>query len=546
MGKRTNIGSRLHSVERGNVVAGANEILDDAKGKKQNVINNDVDAELVRLDQSKQDNLTFDNQPTEESDNPVKSGGVYAADKALSDAIEAILILIPSAATALNQLADKNFVNSSIATDTATFRGTSATGLSETQFLEWANGLTHDMNDYVFWQTIDEAGNTLFKRYKWNGTQWLYEYTLNNSSFTADQWAAIMSGITSALVEKLNGLPTNAALQQALNSKQDALTFDNVPTEGSTNPVKSGGVYSAVKAEEDARLNLAQTVSGIGGEVSQIEDVIPTGATSINKLVANSSMEAYVASIIQNITASFTLATTDGHINLTLTQVNGQVATLTLASSDIASAQALTALTGRVTTAEGNITSLTGRVSTNETDIANLQQLYNDLQQSKPVPVTALPSTGQQQGVIYRLAGTTSYSDYMWNGSTWVLMATYNNAIDPRPKKASQNLVTSGGVFDNMGALDVSELNATENPHTLAKYTDLSAALAAVPTDYQKGGMSIKFVQSSDNKYVQYRLTANTFTIDVTQWAVCDDGVYVENPEFVAAYTDKKKGFCLL
>jgi hypothetical protein len=35
-------------------------------------------------------------------------------------------------------------------------------------------------------------------------------------------------------------------------------------------------------------------------------------------------------------------------------------------------------------------------------------------------------------------------------------MATYNNAIDPRPKKASQNLVTSGGVFDNMGALDVS------------------------------------------------------------------------------------------
>ena len=52
MGKRTNIGSRLHSVERGNVVAGANEILDDAKGKKQNVINNEVDGELIRLEQS--------------------------------------------------------------------------------------------------------------------------------------------------------------------------------------------------------------------------------------------------------------------------------------------------------------------------------------------------------------------------------------------------------------------------------------------------------------------------------------------------------------
>jgi hypothetical protein len=117
-------------------------------------------------------------------------------------------------------------------------------------------------------------------------------------------------------------------------------------------------------------------------------------------------------------------------------------------------------------------------------------------------------------------------------------MATYNNAIDPRPKKASQNLVTSGGVFDNMGALDVSELNATENPHTLAKYVDLSAALAAIPTDYQKGGMSIKFVQSSDNNYVQFRLMAQSFTTDTTQWAICDDSVLVECPEYVAVYTD--------
>ena len=481
MAKKVKMPGRIESTSLDGIVTGAAEIYDDGKEKMQNVINTEVSAELLRLENEKQDNLTFDNAPTEDSRNPVTSGGVFTAEKALSDAIEAILILIPSAATALNQLADKNFVNSSIATDTATFRGTSAIGLSEAQFLEWANGLTHDMNDYVFWQTIDEAGNTIFKRYKWNGTQWLYEYTLNNSSFTADQWAAIMSGITSALVEKLNGLPTNAALQQALNSKQNSLTFDNVPTEGSNNPVKSGGVYNAVKAEEDARLNLAQTVSEIGGDVSQIEDVIPAGATELNQLVANASMEAYVASIIQNITSSFTLATADGHINLTLTQTNGQVATLTLTSSDIASAQ----------------------------DVANLQQLYNNLQQSKPVPVIALPETGQQQGVIYRLAGTTSYSDYMWNGSTWVLMATYNNAVDPRPKKASQNLVTSGGVFDNMGALDVSELNATENPHTPAIYVNLSAALAAIPTDYQKGGMRIQFiqgtVQSSDNKYVQYR-----------------------------------------
>jgi hypothetical protein len=121
----------------------------------------------------------------------------------------------------------------------------------------------------------------------------------------------------------------------------------------------------------------------------------------------------------------------------------------------------------------------------------------------------------------------------MWNGTTMVLMATYNNAIDPRPKKASQNLVTSGGVFDNMGALDVSELNATENPHTIAKYVDLSAALAAVLTDYQKGGMSIKFVQSSDNNYVQFRCMADEFTTDVTKWQGVDAKLLAGSHNFI-------------
>lgn len=42
-----NIGGRLHSTATGNVVAGANEILDDNKGKKQSVINQEVDVALA-------------------------------------------------------------------------------------------------------------------------------------------------------------------------------------------------------------------------------------------------------------------------------------------------------------------------------------------------------------------------------------------------------------------------------------------------------------------------------------------------------------------
>lgn len=120
----------------------------------------------------------------------------------LSGQIGDILDMIPSAASTSNQLADKAFVNSSVSTATATFRGTSAAGLSETQFKNWANSLTHDINDYVYWNTTDSAGNTIYKRYKYDGLAWVFEYDLNNSSFTAAEWAAIQSGITSQKVSQ--------------------------------------------------------------------------------------------------------------------------------------------------------------------------------------------------------------------------------------------------------------------------------------------------------------------------------------------------------
>lgn len=110
-----------------------------------------------------------------------------------------ISALIPQAATADNQLADKEFVNSSIATATATFRGTFAT-------LEALKAAEADKNDYAFWQHKDEDGNTCYDKYTYDGSAWKFEYRLNNSSFTAAQWGAINSGITGALVMRLSGI----------------------------------------------------------------------------------------------------------------------------------------------------------------------------------------------------------------------------------------------------------------------------------------------------------------------------------------------------
>ncbi len=138
-----------------------------------------------------------------------KITGLSGALSAINTDIANIQVLVPSGATSANQLADKAFVNSSISTATATFRGT-VESLSELK------ALAGDANDYAFYKHTDAAGNTVYSRYKYGTTSsattgyWTFEYDLNNSSFTAAQWSAINSGITSALVTKLSGIDPGA------------------------------------------------------------------------------------------------------------------------------------------------------------------------------------------------------------------------------------------------------------------------------------------------------------------------------------------------
>lgn len=117
--------------------------------------------------------------------------------KVVSDRVDVIDSYIPSAATESNKLTDTNFVNSSIATNTANFRGTFD---SESELP--TEGMTN--NDYAFVIGKDSEGNTEYRRYKYSGTSWEYEYTLNNSSFTANQWATINSGATKDKIDSID------------------------------------------------------------------------------------------------------------------------------------------------------------------------------------------------------------------------------------------------------------------------------------------------------------------------------------------------------
>ena len=144
----------------------------------------------------------------------------------------------------------------------------------------------------------------------------------------------------------------------------------------------------------------------------------------------------------------------------------------------------------------------------------------------------AIPSTSPVTGKVFYLAVTagtyTNFEDseetplavtaginiLKNTGTGWVLDQVI--AIDTEPTQGSANLVKSGGVLNsiiqNGPAFDLSAYNAQGG--VLATYADLSAALTALdalPADFKKGGMSFKFVLTSDNKYVQYRFVLSTF-----------------------------------
>lgn len=133
-----------------------------------------------------------------------------------------------------------------------------------------------------------------------------------------------------------------------------------------------------------------------------------------------------------------------------------------------------------------------------------------------------LPATGAAD-TIYRVGnwdGTqyndSVFSEYAWNGSAYIKLSTKSQV---------------GEVYD---------ISAN---HADTKYADLAAALNGgvnIPQSLQRGGMSIKYVQSSDNKYVQYRLTTNEWSTNIKYWTIAEEGSYVENPEYIYVKTDSE------
>ena len=261
--------------------------------------------------------------------------------------IDALEALVPSQATSSNQLADKAFVNSSIATATAVFQGTyhvvddlglsatatnsdivtklniaaTATGavVSKIDNTKKLNELA-DNNDYVFVQMGAAGGANItevkrFKRSVGDSTSWVFEYSLNNSGFTAAQWAAINSGITTSLVTQIGTNQTNIGTIQST-----MVTDVKYDTTNKKIQQKINGSYSDVVTTAVLKSDMGLATVATSGSYNDLTNkpTIPTDTNQKIKVGSNTFGANAEVNLVAGDCVTFTTVTTAGSEAITI------------------------------------------------------------------------------------------------------------------------------------------------------------------------------------------------------------------------------------
>lgn len=300
--------------------------------------------------------------------------------------ISAIEAKIPTQATATNQLADKEFVNSSIATATATFRGTynlisdlkltlSATHEQVATALK-TKITTADNEDYSYVQIPTSATTPTtiasVDRYKYNGTAWAYEYTLNNSGFTATQWAAINSGITET---KVNNIVEKSRTIATLTLDADI-----------TKTQLLNALNIADGAEVNVQSNWGQTDTAADDYIKNKPDLAGTYMTKTNPTGTGSfSLNRRSESTIGNYSfaegydteASAQMSHAEGYYTTASGNISHAEGYYTIASGDYSHAEGLrTIASGNASHAEGSKTTASASYSHAEGEYTIASSFY--------------------------------------------------------------------------------------------------------------------------------------------------------------------------
>ena len=112
------------------------------------------------------------------------------------------------------------------------YRGMNITATTLEDLMTWASLLTHDLNDFILWKRTDASGNITYTKFRYDGEDWVEEFTINSNSFTVEQWAAINSGITEETLAYILQALSEAATEVELQGK-----LDNTPKGNHTLPI---------------------------------------------------------------------------------------------------------------------------------------------------------------------------------------------------------------------------------------------------------------------------------------------------------------------
>lgn len=186
--------------------------------------------------------------------------GLESAISSNTTAISTINGKIPNEATANNQLADKDFVNSSINSVTAFYITRDAQGdqfatkaqldATTTFYSGWVVRVP-TRNDYCI-VVADETHDNATTRYIYQN-QWEFQYVVNETALTAQQLAALNSWITSGKVSQYDGYATN---------KQDTLVSGtNIKTVNGTSILGNGDIVTPNTTYDNATQSVAWLMS---------------------------------------------------------------------------------------------------------------------------------------------------------------------------------------------------------------------------------------------------------------------------------------------
>ena len=445
-----------------------------------------------------------------------------AADTALGNRVSTIEGKIPVAASPQNQLADKQYVDDGISTATAEFKGSynevsdlhlTITATRSEIAAELGTVISGaDNNDYAYVQipVANDAPTTIasVERYKFNGTAWAFEYELNNSGFSAAQWAAINSGITSGLVSKLSDLPTLAQLTVLLNGKQNVLTFDQAPTEGSSNPVTSGGIFtgiaSAIAAALTAYYTKAQTYSQ--AEVQQL--ISTTIASYYTKSEVDAAIANFITKSVNDLTnyylksETFTKAEVNQLISAVQQFTYQSVAELPTASADTMNKIYLVPSTNPQ---QQNVKDefITVSVTDQGTTTYSWEQIG-----STTIDLSGY-STTQEMNTAISTAIATELANYYTKAQT-MTATEINSAINT----ALLDYTTTSGMIT---AINTAINTALADYSTTTQMTSaINAAIAVAIADYytktEIDALIANFITASVNNLANYYLKSETFT----------------------------------